>query len=279
MFCILFAAAFCETLVEKINNDPRATWTAKQYPPSKLTVAKLRARCGLRHSGHKISDLTPSNAVPDTFDCREQWSGICTVRDQGNCGSCWAFSTTSMFTDRKTIAGSGVGMLSAQDLISCDTLDYACDGGNFYTAFTWFKNAGVTTEECLPYVSYYERVPSCPTTCNDGTTITRYKCSSHTMFASCAAAQEDMYANGPINAGFDVYYDFYMYESGVYVHLYGEYLGSHAIVICGWGTSSNIPYWLCQNSWGADWAEAGFFRILRGSNHCLIEDELCCCYA
>ena len=135
MFCLLFATVFAETIIEKINNTPGNTCTAKQYPPFLLTVAKLRQTCGLSRSGHKLTNFRVSNDVPDEFDAREQWDDVCTVRDQGSCGSCWAFSVSSVFTDRKTVAGSGVGMLSAQDLVSCDPYDSGCDGGDFPTAF------------------------------------------------------------------------------------------------------------------------------------------------
>ena len=279
MFCLLFASVFAETLIEKINNSPSSTWTAKQYPPSMLTVAKLRARCGLRRSGHKIQDLADSNDVPETFDSRTQWDGVCTVRDQGSCGSCWAFSVSSVFTDRKTVAGTGVGMLSAQDLISCDPYDAACDGGDFPTSLTWMQQTGICTEECMAYASYYERVPSCPSTCNDGSAITRYKISKWTLHTSISSAQNDIYTYGPLSAGFLVYYDFYFYSSGVYQHVFGEYLGAHAIVVLGWGTQSNTKYWLCQNSWGSDWGESGFFKFIRGVDDCGIEDELYASYA
>jgi len=82
----------------------------------------------------------------------------------------------------------------------------------------------------------------------------------------------EIYTNGPVEAAFDVYADFPTYKSGVYQHVTGDYLGGHAIKILGWGTENGTPYWLVANSWNADWGDQGFFKILRGSDECGIED-------
>lgn len=68
-----------------------------------------------------------------------------------------------------------------------------------------------------------------------------------------------------------VHEDFYYYESGIYHHAYGNLLAAHAIAIVGWGIEEDQKYWLIRNSWGADWGEGGYFRILRGWNECSVE--------
>ncbi|ETN86091.1 papain family cysteine protease [Necator americanus] len=85
--------------------------------------------------------------------------------------------------------------------------------------------------------------------------------------------------NGPVTASFRIYPDFGFYEKGVYVTSGGRELGGHAIKIIGWGTEkvngTDLPYWLIANSWGTDWGENnGYFRILRGQNHCQIEQKV-----
>lgn len=85
---------------------------------------------------------------------------------------------------------------------------------------------------------------------------------------------------GPVQAIFKVYPDFFMYKSGVYKPLEGQYvppeyeeIGYHAVRILGWGTSEyGEPYWLCANSWGEDFGEQGYFRIKRGV--CEINDHI-----
>lgn len=66
----------------------------------------------------------------------------------------------------------------------------------------------------------------------------------------------------------------YFQFSGVYKHISGSYQGNHAVKIIGWGTENGVPYWLAANSWGSKWGLNGFFKILRGSNHCSIEENV-----
>jgi len=80
--------------------------------------------------------------------------------------------------------------------------------------------------------------------------------------------------NGPVEAAFTVYADFLPYQSGVYQHVTGDELGGHAIKILGWGVESNTPYWLVANSWNTEWGAKGYFKILRGSDECGIEDYI-----
>ena len=74
-----------------------------------------------------------------------------------------------------------------------------------------------------------------------------------------------------LKGAFTVYEDFLAYKGGVYQHTTGSALGGHAIKILGWGVENGTKYWLCANSWNEDWGDKGFFKILRGSNHCGIE--------
>lgn len=80
--------------------------------------------------------------------------------------------------------------------------------------------------------------------------------------------------NGPVVASFLVYEDFLTYKSGVYQHVTGNSLGGHAIKIIGWGVENGTPYWLITNSWNESWGDNGFFKILRGKNHCNIENKV-----
>jgi len=77
--------------------------------------------------------------------------------------------------------------------------------------------------------------------------------------------------NGPVEGSFTVYEDFPTYKTGVYQHLTGGQLGGHAIRILGYGEEDGTKYWLVANSWNETWGDHGYFKILRGSNHCGIE--------
>ena len=83
----------------------------------------------------------------------------------------------------------------------------------------------------------------------------------------CFDIKSDILANGPLNTGMMVYQDFFDYKSGIYVH-HDEFpfpVGGHTVVILGWGTE-DLNYWICQNSWGPNWGEDGYFRIAFGES-------------
>ena len=74
--------------------------------------------------------------------------------------------------------------------------------------------------------------------------------------------------HGPVEVTFYVFEDFLTYKSGVYEHKTGQFLGSHAVKMIGWGVENGIPYWIVVNSWNEMWGDNGTFKILRGKNHC-----------
>jgi len=273
MLFILIAAVFAESIVETINNDPTSSWVAVEYPASVITRAKFLARLGTYVKPHEDRDLAWDNDLPEHFDAREEWGAkILPVRDQASCGSCWAFSVSETISDRMEIAGCGLGNMSPQDLVSCDSTNYACNGGYMDRAWNWARNKGICTDECMPYVSGSGRVPACPTKCTNGSEIVRYPIKTWKYYNGNEMAAEIL-AHGPLSVAFTVYQDFMSYKSGVYVHKTGGVAGGHAVICIGWGIEDGLKYWLCQNSWGAYWGEKGHFKILRGSNHCGIEGE------
>jgi cathepsin B len=87
--------------------------------------------------------------------------------------------------------------------------------------------------------------------------------------------RKEIYKWGPVSSGMVVYEDFMNWEgNGIYEYdKKSEYVGGHAIVIMGWGEEKGKKYWLVRNSWGEDWGDNGYFKILRGVNHCEIEEN------
>jgi len=89
--------------------------------------------------------------------------------------------------------------------------------------------------------------------------------------------QKEVVANGSVSAVFEVFSDFFLYDSGVYRHINGDYAGLHAVVLTGWGENDEEgKYWIVRNSWGEDFGERGYFRIARGldENGCNFEGGL-----
>ena len=281
LFFALFTLVFSDSLVDLINSNPKRTWTARSYPKfTRATVVPRLGLKGLKRNAHV--DPTPSNDLPESFDSRQQWNLI-PIRDQASCGSCWAFSTSTSFADRRSVAGYALETLSPADLVLCDEYDQGCNGGEFETSMSWISQTGVALDSCIGYNETLQAGNDtgleCPATCDDGTDITRYKSFAWKHLLTVSQMQESIYKYGPISSGFYVYDDFYDYSTGVYIYYYGDYLGGHAIVVLGWGTEDGVDYWICQNSWGEDWGESGYFRIRRGTDECGIESNAFCLFA
>lgn len=101
-----------------------------------------------------------------------------------------------------------------------------------------------------------------------------YGSKSYSVRGNARNIQEEIMTNGPVEGAMTVYADLILYKNGVYEHVHGNALGGHAIRILGWGVENNTPYWLIANSWNTDWGNNGYFKMLRGENHCGIEDSI-----
>jgi cathepsin B len=205
--------------------------------------------------------------LPTAFDSREQWPDcIHPILNQGNCGSCWAFGTSETLSDRLCIASNGTQnvVLSPQDLVDC-SLNMGCNGGYPYSAWLWMEWDGVASLDCVPYVSgNTDAEAACTSTCTDNSTPKDKFYTEKLSVSALITANDimaDLYAHGPVESAFLVYEDFMNYQSGVYVHQTGDYLGGHCIKIVGWGAQDGLNYWIVANSWGTDWGLDGFFWI------------------
>ncbi len=223
---------------------------------------------------------TPGNALIE-FDSRTNpdwvdYNCVPDIRDQGDCGSCWALSGATTLGWRFCIASQGRinNILSPQYSVSCDTNNYGCDGGYLDKQWEFLASNGLPTEQCYPYVSCNGTTTECVEgKCDDGSEWKTYKSNPAHMYQGDLTIRDEIEANGPIQAGMYVYADFMNYQSGIYVHESGSLLGGHAVVLLGWGydDASEMHYWIVQNSWGKEWGEDGYFRIAFGE--CGIQDE------
>jgi cathepsin B len=242
---------------------------------------------GKFHNVHVVDAV--AQAIPAAFDARTQWPNgqIHPIRNQEQCGSCWAFGATESFSDRQAIASNNSinVVMSPQDLVSCDNADgnQGCDGGYPIKAWQYMVATGVPSDDCYPYTSgggvtgnckLKAGASSCTATGGTGP-ATIYKAATAYAIAAnnVAAMQTEIMTYGPIEVAFSVYQDFFSYTSGVYVHKTGALDGGHAVKIIGWGTLNNVAYWTVANSWGTTWGMDGFFLIKRGVNECGIEAQ------
>jgi cathepsin B len=253
-------------------------------------------------------EIQPLEAIPTEFDSRTAWpscQSIKEVRDQSNCGSCWAFGAVEAISDRICIQSGQKDQtrISAQNLLTCCgfSCGNGCNGGYLEAAWSYYKNTGLvsgwlynTTNYCQSYTfapcSHHVSgkypnctgelpTPKCVKSCDSRSNATytsdvHHGSSVYSVARDVAKIQTEIMTNGPVEASFTVYADFLTYKSGVYHHVSGSALGGHAIKILGWGVESGTEYWLIANSWNEDWGNQGFFRIKRGSNESGIENSI-----
>jgi len=272
-----------DDIIQHVNSQ-QSSWTAGRNPRFEgVTVGEVRGM--LRSDLSRNITMKPiMNSigvmdVPTSFDSRTQWPGcIHDVRDQMQCGSCWAFSASEVLSDRLCIDSKGQQnvILSPQYLVSCDTSSEGCQGGYLDTTWKFLKKTGIPADSCVPYTSGSGDSGNCPTTCKDGTSpIPTYRATNLGSATDAATIASAIVSGGPVQAAFSVYQDFMHYTSGVYKHVTGSLLGGHAIEIVGFGiTTDNVQYWIVKNSWGTGWGQQGYFWILKGQNECGIESQV-----
>jgi hypothetical protein len=195
-------------------------------------------------------------AVPSSYDARD--AGLVTpAKDQGYCGSCWAFASTGAMESHilKAYGGSAEDLAEEQQ-VSCNTAQAGCCGGSSNAPVYW-QTTGPIRETCFSYGDYGT---SCPTETNvacsgaSGCTQLDYRVTGwHTVLSS--QFKESLYNEGPSYWRFSVYSDFYTFwNSGspgqVYTQTSGTYQGGHAVLLIGWDDAKGA--YLCKNSWGTN---------------------------
>jgi cathepsin B len=247
------------------------TFDYETHPFKDANEHDLISALGLRGMGlHQLPPLPRGTAddLPTNFVSHDKWPQcIHQIRDQQRCGSCWAFAASEVLSDRFCIASAGKvdHILSPQDMVSCDTGDYGCNGGYLNVSWDYLEQTGIVDDACFPYTSGSGSSGSCKVKngkCVDGKTpALKFKAKNVRGFKTIEDIKRDIFANGPVETGFLVYQDFISYKGGIYKKSSNVLLGGHAVKVVGWGVENGTDYWVVANSWGPNWGESGHFRI------------------
>jgi len=221
----------------------------------------------------------PSNITASTkVDWRTK-GAITPVKDQAQCGSCWAFSATEEIESMWFLAGNALTQLSPQQIVSCDTSDWGCQGGWTTTAFNYVKNAGgIESNSNYPYTSGGGVTGTCKVKPTWAAKIKGYELATPLCQDSCNKQDENkmktaMDTIGPISICVDAE-SWQLYSSGIITancpHAYTNL--DHCVQAVGYDATHNPPYWIIRNSWNTNWGEQGYIRVAIGSNLCGIAD-------
>jgi len=264
-----------------------AKWQAAETSITKLPMERRLLRVGfvkpLSVPEDALLESSKSAAVTATgsrldYACHNGYNYVTPIRDQGDCGSCWAFSTTSALESQQLLGTMGTACgtpssldLSEEVLLSCCGANTCgnCSGGYIDSASSFIESPGLPPYSCFPYPNY-SNTNQTPPSCS------KAKCSSWqsdtsaikgwgwvaTTSPTVAALKNALAAHGPLVTTMNVYNDFASYGEGVYSYIggsYNPYLGGHAVTIVGYDDAISAFY--VKNSWGTGWGEKGFFWI------------------
>jgi C1A family cysteine protease len=192
------------------------------------------------------------------------------IKDQGQCGSCWSFSTTGSVEGIVQIRKGHLTSLSEQELMDCSFSygNLGCSGGLMDNAFKYVQANGLCTEAAYPYTAKDGTCKKTSCTASADSQISGYKDVTHTENALGAAVDGQ-----PVSIAIEADQSgFQLYKSGVFCGVCGTNL-DHGVLAVGYGTEGTTDYWKVKNSWGTSWGEQGYIRMCRNKDECGIAME------
>jgi len=273
--------------VLKHNKDSHVTWTRGINQYSDMTRSEFAASGRLGYNSPLAREYLKTNPVtatqtvesslssemknPKSVDWREK-GVVSNVKDQGHCGSCYAFATTETVESHAALATGLLPVLSPQQLTSCSPNPLSCGGvggcqGSIpEVAYNYIQLYGMTTEWQMPYTSYHGGNAKCEyNTSSSVVTISGYKklpSNDYNAILNALATIGPLAVNVQANTWSD-------YEGGVFdgCSNYSNIDIDHVVQLVGYGTDpSGGDYWLVRNSWDVTWGEAGYIRLKRSSS-------------
>jgi cathepsin L len=262
-----------------MHNARKSSYTMSVNKFSAMTLSEKQALNGFSKSvnqAHKPKyekslpadfKLHPVSELPPSIDWRER-GVVSPVKDQGHCGSCWAFAATAMLESHLAINSGLLYDLSPQQIAMCAPNPNSCGGtGGCHGAtaaigFEYVVGAGIMQEYQIGYTSYYGVESPCAVTESmypvgtiDG--YVKLPSNNYTTLMNALATV------GPVGVSVDAS-TWHSYSSGIYNGCNQQNPDiNHAVVLVGYGEENGQKYWIGRNSWSPSWGEKGFIRILR----------------
>ncbi|KAK9097334.1 hypothetical protein Sjap_022831 [Stephania japonica] len=236
-----------------------ADLTNEEFRRTYLGVKREERSVDLRAMSYRYV-VEAGEKLPESVDWREK-GAVVPVKDQGQCGSCWAFSTVAAVEGINKIVTGDLISLSEQELVDCDRLEnQGCNGGLMDNAFKFIvENGGIDTEQDYPYIAKERK-------CDQN------RKNSHIVSidgfedvpTNNEMALQKAVAHQPVSVAIEAGgREFQLYKSGVFTGQCGTNL-DHGVVAVGYGTDDNgVDYWIVRNSWGASWGENGYIKMQR----------------
>ncbi|SOV15517.1 falcipain 2' [Plasmodium sp. gorilla clade G2] len=243
------------------------------YHEFKSKYLSLRPSKPLKGSKYLLDEINYEDVIKkykreENFDhAAYDWrlhSGVTPVKDQKNCGSCWAFSSIGAVESQYAIRKNKLITLSEQELVDCSFKNYGCNGGLINNAFEdMIELGGICPDDDYPYVS------DAPNLCNIDRCTEKYGIKNY-LSVPDNKLKEALRFLGPISISIAVSDDFPFYKEGIFDGECGDEL-NHAVILVGFGMKEIVDpltkkaekhyYYIIKNSWGDQWGERGFINI------------------
>ena len=245
----------------QIINEEETTFTVGHNKFSDWTSAEFKRILGFKKN-NLIVDHAPEEitnvAAPDSVN----WTtagAVTPVKDQGQCGSCWAFSSTGALEGAHFVATGELLSFSEQHLVDCTKTCMGCNGGWQARAFVYYESHNAILEANYTYNAVDGNCAAASTQATSVSVSDYVNVTPNSVSALKAAA-----AQQPVSVSIEAdKLVFQMYNGGVLNSTKCVTTLDHAVLVTGYGTdaTTGLDYWLVKNSWAASWGEAGYIRI------------------